>query len=154
MNKYCMLAVVSAVTLLSTPLLAEDKHDHMEGHSHDNGGHSMGSPHDMGSMGTPHTLTPEQIEAMRAAMPKDFPKVPDGPILTGKVIEVIDGGGYSYIELESDNKKVWIAGIQVEAKVGDIVSYIENVTMENFTSRALNKTFDKIIFASSVSVLP
>lgn len=82
------------------------------------------------------------------------PQAPEGPVLTGKVIEVINGGGYSYLNLEADGKQFWIAGTQVNAKVGDKIGYIENVIMENFSSRTLNRTFDRIIFASSVSVQP
>ena len=81
-------------------------------------------------------------------------KQPEGPAAQGKVLETSSAAGYTYMLLEAGGKKHWVAGTQVKAKVGDVVSYITNVTMQNFTSKTMNKTFDSIIFASSVSVVP
>ncbi len=78
---------------------------------------------------------------------------PEGPAAQGKVVEATTASGYTYLLLESGDKTFWVAATQVSAKVGDVVSYIANVTMDNFTSRSINKTFDRIIFASSVSVV-
>jgi len=90
-----------------------------------------------------------------AAAPAKTPmRAPTGPAQQGKVIEMTSGSGYSYLLLNAGGQEYWIAGTQVSAKVGDVVSYVENVTMVNFTSKTLNKTFDKIVFASSVKVVP
>lgn len=72
----------------------------------------------------------------------------------GKVVSVIDGAGYSYIELENGGKHFWIAGTQIAVKAGQNVEFVENVVMEKFTSKTLNKTFDRIVFASSIKILP
>jgi len=148
-----MAAAVVAFSFFSATAFAGDNMAENAAHDPHGSGtgldHKTGTPH---SMGSPHSMGGEA--GSTASMPKNFPKVPEGPILSGKVTEVINGGGYSYLYVEADGKKFWIAGIQVEAKVGDVVNYIENVSMEGFTSRSLNKTFDRIIFASSVSVLP
>lgn len=100
----------------------------------------MGNGNSMGNMGKP-------------SMPMNM-MAPEGPVEQGKVIDLTEGAGYSYLLLESGGKQFWIAGTQVTAKKGDVVSYIENVVMENFHSKTLNKTFDRIIFASSVKVVP
>ncbi len=71
----------------------------------------------------------------------------------GKVISIMTGSGYSYLELESNNQKFWIAGTKVTAKEGDTVQFEQSVVMNGFVSKTLNKTFDQIIFASSVNVL-
>jgi len=71
----------------------------------------------------------------------------------GKVISIMSGSGYSYLELESNNQKFWIAGTKVTAKEGDTVQFEQSVVMNGFVSKTLNKTFDQIIFASSVNVL-
>jgi len=89
----------------------------------------------------------------KGTMPTGMPKMPEGPTKQGKVIELTSGAGYSYMHIESGGQKFWIAGTQVSAKVGDIVSYVENVRMNNFTSKTLNRTFDSIVFASTVSVV-
>jgi len=79
---------------------------------------------------------------------------PEGPAAQGKVMELTSAAGYTYLLLDAGGKQFWIAGTQVSAKKGDVVSYIANVTMQNFTSKTMNKTFDSIIFASSVKVVP
>jgi len=78
---------------------------------------------------------------------------PEGPVSQGKVLDVTNGAGYSYLLLESGGKQFWVAGTQVTAGKGDVVSYIENVVMDKFHSKSLNKTFDRIVFASSVKVV-
>ncbi len=71
----------------------------------------------------------------------------------GRVLEVIEGSGYSYMHLEADGQKFWVAGTGVSVKKGDKVSFQQSVAMNGFTSKSLNRTFDKIIFASAVTVL-
>jgi len=78
---------------------------------------------------------------------------PEGPIEQGKVVELTSAAGYTYLLLKSGEHAFWVAGTQVNAKVGDVVSYIKNVEMHNFTSRSINKTFESIIFASMVKVV-
>ncbi|HFE38397.1 MAG TPA: hypothetical protein ENK06_08285 [Gammaproteobacteria bacterium] len=78
---------------------------------------------------------------------------PEGPVEKGKVVEVTSAAGYTYLLLQAGGEAFWVAGTQVDAKVGDVVSYIANVTMHDFTSRSINKTFDRIIFASMVKVV-
>ena len=71
----------------------------------------------------------------------------------GKIIEVINADDFSYMHIESNDKKMWIAGIKVQAKKGNVVNYLENVTMDNFVSKSLNRTFSQVMFVSDVSVV-
>lgn len=71
----------------------------------------------------------------------------------GEVVSKVDGAGYSYLELKHQGKTFWIAGTQVNAKKGDKIRFEENVVMENFFSKTLNRSFDRIIFASAVKVV-
>ena len=75
------------------------------------------------------------------------------PAKQGKVIENLQANDFSYLLVENNTIKVWIAGIKVEAKAGDTVKYVENVKMDNFLSKALNRTFAQVIFASSIEVV-
>ena len=77
-------------------------------------------------------------------------QMPEGPTGEGKVISVVSGSGYSYVELEQNGKTVWVAGTQVAVAKGDTVSYIENVVMEKFYSKTMQREFDRIIFASQL----
>ena len=71
-----------------------------------------------------------------------------GPPQSGKVLETMEGGGYTYMQLDQDGKMVWIAVRRADVAVGDKVEYVEQMRMRNFTSKTLEKSFDEIVFAS------
>jgi hypothetical protein len=91
----------------------------------------------------------------KQAAPKDHAmyQPPASPSAQGQVLESIDGAGYTYLHLSAGGKDYWIAGTAVKVNKGDTVSYDENVVMHDFYSKTLKKSFDKIIFASHVSVV-
>lgn len=89
----------------------------------------------------------------KAAPMQQQGKAPEGPALFGKVVSSVDGNGFTYLELEEGGKRFWVAGTQVKVKKGDRIKFVENVVMENFNSKLLKRTFDKITFASSVVVV-
>ena len=69
----------------------------------------------------------------------------------GKVLETVNGGGYTYAKVqEDDGSQYWIAGPQTQISVGAKVSYLEQMVMQDFTSKALKKTFDKLVFVSAI----
>jgi hypothetical protein len=70
--------------------------------------------------------------------------------LDGKVVETFDGGGYTYICLEKEGKKTWAAVPATKVTVGDQIELQPGMPMPNFTSKALNRTFDSIIFSSGI----
>ena len=74
------------------------------------------------------------------------------PSHTGTVIETVNGGGYTYMHVEEDGKKFWIAGPQVRIRSGTKISFSEQVWMSNFNSKALGRVFDRILFVGSVKV--
>lgn len=136
MRKLLLVSLILASPLvLAEPAHMEEGHGSSSGHPHNAPGMDSGHPHGMGGMG----------------MPGGSPmRPPEGPAEEGRVLSVINGGGYSYLELDVGGKTVWVAGIPVDAKKGDKVRYVENMVMENFTSRSLNRTFERVVFASSV----
>ncbi len=71
----------------------------------------------------------------------------DAAALTGKVTETMDGGGYTYMNLEKDGKKTWVAAPVMKVKVGDTVKLQNGMPMPNFKSKTLNRTFDSVIFS-------
>jgi len=74
--------------------------------------------------------------------------------ISGKVTETMNGGGYSYICLENNGKKTWVAVPQIKVKVGDEMAFYPGSEMPNFKSKTLNRTFDKIVFSPGAVVLP
>lgn len=73
---------------------------------------------------------------------------------TGTVLETASGGGYTYLEVNENGKRFWIAGPETSVSKGAKISFSEQIWMSNFTSKALNRTFDKILFVSGVYVDP
>jgi len=71
---------------------------------------------------------------------------------SGKVMEAKDGGGYTYARLEKDGKETWVAYTSVPTQVGDMVSFTGCMEMRNFPSKALNRTFDSILFCGEPQV--
>jgi len=70
--------------------------------------------------------------------------------LSGKVVETMNSGGYTYVSIEKNGKKTWVAVPQTEIKVGQQVSFYPGQEMGSFKSKTLNKTFDNIIFSTGV----
>ncbi|MDH4274203.1 MAG: NrfJ-related protein [Gammaproteobacteria bacterium] len=72
---------------------------------------------------------------------------------SGKVLSEKSGSGYTYVELENQGKKFWVAGPTTKVKKGDKVNISPNVVMEGFNSKFMNRTFERIIFASAITVV-
>jgi len=71
---------------------------------------------------------------------------------SGKVIEVINVAGYTYLHIEDKDRKEWIAGNANEIKKGDTVRYSKGSVMRDFFSKALNRTFPEILFTSAIQI--
>jgi len=70
----------------------------------------------------------------------------------GKVLETMDSGGYTYVQIDENGQKLWVAAMQTPVKVGDTVEFPDSPPMVNFQSKTLKRTFDKIIFAPGLAV--
>jgi len=102
-----------------------------------------------------------QQQQMPAATPGGDPhaglkpqEIPAGAGHKGKVIDTMDSGGYTYVQVEENGQKPWVAVMQTKVKVGDIVEFPDSPPMINFQSKTLKRTFDKIIFAPGLRVTP
>jgi hypothetical protein len=110
-----------------------------------------------------------QIEGMKRSCPmKNFLKmalvvlaaaiaVPAGvhtayaqAALTGKVVETMDSAGYTYVQIENNGKRTWVAVPETKVQKGQNISFGPGSEMKNFRSNTLNRTFDSIIFSEGV----
>ncbi len=70
-----------------------------------------------------------------------------GPAPSGKVVETMNAGGYTYVCLEKSGKKTWIAVPEMKVTVGQQMTFKPGYEMKDFTSKTLNRTFGSIIFS-------
>jgi len=73
---------------------------------------------------------------------------PDTSSLSGKIAETMNSGGYTYLCIEKDGKKTWVAIPETKVTVGEEISLPTGYEMVNFTSKTLNRTFEKIVFTT------
>jgi hypothetical protein len=76
--------------------------------------------------------------------------LPPGTHCVG-VIEVIQTTNYTYLQVEENDNKFWIAVERREAKSGDVLYYSKAGEMKNFTSRELGRTFPSVFFVEDPS---
>ncbi len=79
-------------------------------------------------------------------------EIPAGVGHKGKVVSTMDAAGYTYVEVEENGQKLWVAVMQTKVKVGDTVEFPDSPPMVNFQSKSLKRTFDKIIFAPGLRI--
>ena len=78
--------------------------------------------------------------------------VPDGAI-RGAVLETMNSGGYTYVFMETDKDKRWVAGRQADVLVGDVIQTTLGMAMSDFESKSLNRTFDVVYFVDRLENL-
>jgi hypothetical protein len=109
----------------------------------------------------PQTAAPEAAQQGQApsAAPGANPhaglkpqEVKPGTGHKGKVLETMDSGGYTYVLVDENGQKIWVAAMQTPVKVGDNVEFPDSPPMVNFQSKTLKRTFDKIIFSPGLLV--
>lgn len=70
-----------------------------------------------------------------------------GGSLSGKVVETMNAGGYTYVCLEKTGTKTWVAMPETAVKVGQKMTCEPGAEMNDFTSKTLKRTFKSIIFS-------
>lgn len=73
-------------------------------------------------------------------------------VKTGTVLESMNRGGYTYVKIKESNKTYWLAVKETTVKVNEKFSYTKQMWANDFNSKTLNKTFDKIMFAKVAKI--
>lgn len=94
------------------------------------------------------TPTPGVKAALAAAEKANAPAGAQASAITGKVAETLDGGGYTYLRLETATGDVWAAIPQANLEVGKTVTVYGQMTMQNWQSETLKRKFDSVVFAT------
>jgi hypothetical protein len=88
--------------------------------------------------------TPKEPEQTRKADPAGGQKaIP----ISGKVTEILTSGGYTYVNLSRDGVSTWVAFPTIPVTLGQELVLVPGYEMRNFTSKTLNRTFDRVVFS-------
>ncbi len=87
--------------------------------------------------------------AAGAALPAE-PSAGAEVTLSGSVLETMDGAGYTYMRLKTIGGEEWVAINAAKIAVGDQVVVVQSIVMNQFPSKSLNRTFDKLVMGSLV----
>jgi len=71
---------------------------------------------------------------------------------SGKVVETMNAGGYTYVQVDTGSEKLWAAAPEFKVKVGDEVAVPQGMPMANYESKSLKRTFDVVYFVDSIMV--
>jgi len=75
----------------------------------------------------------------------------DGRI-SGRVVETMNSGGYTYAKLDNGSRQVWVAGPETTLTVGTEVGAMDGTAMPGFHSDTLNRTFDELYFINEYAL--
>jgi hypothetical protein len=71
-------------------------------------------------------------------------------LTTVKVLEVEQVASYTYLLVKAKGPEYWIAVPTMEASVGETYQYQGGMLMEDFHSKELDRTFDKVLFLEAL----
>ena len=74
---------------------------------------------------------------------------PAAPV-TGTVLETMDAAGYTYLNVSTGTGEKWVAVNQTAVVVGEEVTFMDGMVMQNFFSKSLDRTFPEIVFSSGL----
>ncbi len=66
---------------------------------------------------------------------------------SGKVIETMNAGGYTYLLVDTGKEERWVAIPESTVNKGETVEYSAGMVMQDFHSKTLNRTFASIVFS-------
>lgn len=91
------------------------------------------------------------VKGVSAAATEKQPPAPAA--VSGKVVETMSAGGYTYVQLEQvGGKKVWVAAPEMKGvQKGQVLLFRPGYAMPNFKSNTLKKTFDSIVFSPGLA---
>lgn len=80
-------------------------------------------------------------------------QAPVDGIRTATVKEMQTAGNYVYLFVVEEDGESWLAttpGFVTDIETGDVIEFLAEVEMQDFRSKALNRTFDSLWFVSRI----
>jgi len=75
----------------------------------------------------------------------------DVSVHTAVVQEVLQAAAYTYLNVKENDTNFWIAVTKREIQPGATISFAEGLEMNNFQSKDLQRTFEKVYFVDQVA---
>ncbi len=69
---------------------------------------------------------------------------------TGTVSETMSTAGYTYVQIDTGDEKLWAAAPETQVAVGDVVAVPAGQPMYNYHSQTLDRNFDVVYFVSGI----
>jgi hypothetical protein len=91
----------------------------------------------------PSTAPPPSAATRSTAPPSE-----SAGSVTGKVLETMNSGGYTYMRLAAAGGETWAAVNPAKVKKGQTVKVENAIRMDGFQSGTLHRTFDHIVFGT------
>ncbi|MBM4283021.1 MAG: hypothetical protein FJ137_20455 [Deltaproteobacteria bacterium] len=70
-------------------------------------------------------------------------------MFAGKVLEKLDVPQYTYLRIQTPTGEEWVAVSTLQVNIGDRVTVNQQLVMENFASKALGRTFARLVMGSA-----
>ncbi len=86
----------------------------------------------------------------KAAAPAAAPAATQANGVTGEVVETMNAAGYTYVQVDDGQKKIWAAAPEFSVAVGDSVIVPSGMPMNNYHSKSLDRDFDVVYFVDSI----
>ncbi|MFC1844013.1 hypothetical protein ACFLZ5_04415 [Thermodesulfobacteriota bacterium] len=71
--------------------------------------------------------------------------------VSGKVVETMNSGGYTYALVKKDGAKIWVALPKSRIVVGNEITCQPGMVMNNFSSPSLKRIFKQIVFSRGIT---
>lgn len=71
--------------------------------------------------------------------------------IRGTVLETMNSGGYTYLQLDRKGQKEWYAVPESLVRVGDEIQLMPGMQMGSYTSPTLKRTFETIVFSPGIN---
>ena len=96
--------------------------------------------------------TPQVTEQQKPAAEAPVAPAASAQAKTGTVVETMNSGGYTYVQVDTGTEKIWAAAPEFQVKVGDSVVVPEGMPMANYHSKTLDRDFEVVYFVNSIMV--
>ena len=70
--------------------------------------------------------------------------------ISGSVVETMNSAGYTYVQVDDGQKKIWAAAPEFSVAVGDNVIVPDGMPMNNYHSKSLDRDFEVVYFVDSI----